>query len=159
MQYRADSDIIGMFWKDCIEETQSSTDEMLRSDLYRMYTQYCAANGRKPIKNKGTNGFHNLIAPYLSRVSVVHKAGLYYVQGVNAHLTSIKRLALLGNYDIQLLNIGFIKDPDGTYYNNELGVRVRIVDKRIEVDTSQGKIKATIKELEDAIIGGGFGEF
>ena len=82
MQYRADSDIIGMFWKDCIEETQSSTDEMLRSDLYRMYTQYCIANGRKPIKNKGTNGFHNLIAPYLSRVSVVHKAGSFYVQGV-----------------------------------------------------------------------------
>lgn len=61
---------------------------------------------------------------------------------------------------IQLLNIGFIETPDGSYYNNELGVRVRIVDEtHIEVDTAQGKTKATIKELEDAIIGGGFGEF
>lgn len=61
---------------------------------------------------------------------------------------------------IQLLNIGFLRNPDGTYYNNELGVRVRIVDEtHIEVDTAQGKFKATIKELEDAIIGGGFGEF
>lgn len=61
---------------------------------------------------------------------------------------------------IQLLNIGFIKNPDNTYYNNELGLRVVVIDEtQIEVDTFNGKIKATIKELEDAIMSGGFGEF
>jgi hypothetical protein len=60
----------------------------------------------------------------------------------------------------QLLNIGFVKLPDGTYYNNELGMKVIIVDsEHIEVDTPMGKQQATIKELEDAIISGGFGEF
>jgi hypothetical protein len=39
-------------------------------------------NGRKPIKNKGTNGFQNLIEPYLSRNGVVLKNGSYFVQGV-----------------------------------------------------------------------------
>lgn len=61
---------------------------------------------------------------------------------------------------IQLLNIGFIKNPDNTYYNNELDLRVVVIDEtQIEVDTFNGKIKATIKELEDAIMSGGFGEF
>ena len=82
IQYREDSDIIGMFWTDCIDTTLRSADEMLRSDLYRMYEQYCKVNGRKSIKNKGTNGFHNLIEPYLSKVIAVHKNGTHYVQGV-----------------------------------------------------------------------------
>jgi P4 family phage/plasmid primase-like protien len=82
IQYRADSDIIGTFWKDCIEFTQNTKDEMLRSDLYRMYEQYCKANGRKAIKNKGTNGFQNLIESYLARATVVHKNGSFYVQGI-----------------------------------------------------------------------------
>lgn len=95
VQYRADSDIIGMFWADCVEETQVGTDEMLRSDLYRMYTQYCKANGRKSIKNKGTNGFQNLIKPYLSRVSVVHKAGSFYVQGVKRTVYFDKEISFI----------------------------------------------------------------
>lgn len=82
IQYREDSDIIGMFWADSIEVTHSSRDEMLRSDLYRMYDKYCRVNGRMPIKNKGTNGFQNLIKSYLERVVVVHKNGSYFVQGV-----------------------------------------------------------------------------
>lgn len=82
MQYRADSDIIGMFWAECIEVTNSTRDEMLRGDLYRMYEQYCKVNGRKAIRNKGTNGFQNLILPYLSKVTTAHKNGSYYVQSV-----------------------------------------------------------------------------
>lgn len=81
-RYRADSDIIGMFWKECIEETGNANDEILRGDLYRMYDKYCKMNGRKPIKNKGTNGFQNLIEPYLSRNGVVHKNGSHFVKGV-----------------------------------------------------------------------------
>lgn len=80
VQYRADSDIIRLFFEDCIEVTMSTSDEMLRSDLYRMYKHYCKANGRKAIKNKGTNGFANLIKPYLHKMKVVLKNGQYYVQ-------------------------------------------------------------------------------
>jgi P4 family phage/plasmid primase-like protien len=82
IQYRADSDIISMFWNECLDVTLQAKDEMLRSDLYRAYERYCKMNGRKPIRNKGTNGFQNLIEPYLSKVIVVHKNGSYYVQGV-----------------------------------------------------------------------------
>lgn len=80
-QYRDDSDIIGMFFRECIEITGNNKDEMLRSDLYRMYEQYCKANGRKPIRNKGTNGFMNLIQPYIDKGTLVLKNGSYYVQG------------------------------------------------------------------------------
>lgn len=82
IQYRADADIIGMFFKDCIEYTGRTNDEMLRSDLYRMYTQYCKANGRKPIRNKGTNGFANLMQPFLDKAHPVMKNGSHYVQMV-----------------------------------------------------------------------------
>jgi len=82
-QYRADADIIGMFFEDCIVFTGKTANEMLRSDLYRMYELYCKANGRHPIKNKGTNGFSNLIEPVLRRnANVVVKNGSYYVQMV-----------------------------------------------------------------------------
>jgi P4 family phage/plasmid primase-like protien len=82
LQYRVDSDIIGMFWQECVSVTANNKDEMLRSDLYRMYEQYCKANGRKAIRNKGTNGFQNLIEGHLAKATVVHKNGSYYVQGV-----------------------------------------------------------------------------
>lgn len=58
-----------------------------------------------------------------------------------------------------LLNLGFVKRPDGTYYNNELGICARILDDTfVEVDTPEGPVQANMKELEDAIISGGFGE-
>lgn len=80
-RYREDSDIIGMFFKDCIEVTGVSTDEMLRSDVYRMYEQYCRSNGRKPIRNKGTNGFQNMAESHIQMGTVVLKNGSYYIQG------------------------------------------------------------------------------
>lgn len=82
VQYREDSDIIGLFLKDCIETTGNTKDEMLRSDFYRMYERYCRVNGRQPIRNKGTNGFQNLIEGFLKKVKVVTKNGSVYVQGV-----------------------------------------------------------------------------
>jgi hypothetical protein len=82
IQYRADSDIISLYWNECLEVTLQARDEMLRSDLYRAYEKYCKMNGRKPIRNKGANGFQNLIEPYLSKVIVVHKNGSWFVQGV-----------------------------------------------------------------------------
>jgi hypothetical protein len=81
IEYRADSDIIKLFWDECVEVT-GGKDEMLRSDLYRMYELYCRSNGRKPIKNKGTNGFHQLMEPYLKNVVVVRKNGSFYIQGL-----------------------------------------------------------------------------
>lgn len=60
----------------------------------------------------------------------------------------------------QLLNIGFVKISDDTYYNNELDLSIKVIDgKTIEVATLKGVAQATIKELEDAIVSGGFGEF
>ncbi len=82
-QYREDSDIIQLFWNECIVRTGRTTDEMLRSDLYRMYVQYTKVNGRMTIKNKGTNGFQNMIAPYVNTtLGVVVKNGSYFIQGV-----------------------------------------------------------------------------
>ena len=80
MQYYEDSDIIKMFWKDCVEVTGDHNDSIMRGTIYRMYEQYCKANGRKPIKNKGTNGFSNLIKKYLPKV--VNRNGNFVVVGV-----------------------------------------------------------------------------
>jgi len=96
VQYRADSDILGMFLKDCIEITGTPTDEMLRSDLYRMYEQYCRANGRKPIRNKGTNGFHNLIGPLLGGTTTIQRAGSFYVQGAKRTQYFEKEIQYIG---------------------------------------------------------------
>ena len=79
-QYYEDSDIIKMFWKECIDETGVDTDKIMRGTIYKMYEAYCKANGRKPIKNKGTNGFANLIKKYLPRV--INSNGNFVVTGV-----------------------------------------------------------------------------
>lgn len=80
VQYYDDSDIIKMFWRDCIEETNNHQDTILRGNIYKMYEVYCKVNGRKAIKNKGTNGFSNLIKPYFPRV--VNHNGNFVVTGV-----------------------------------------------------------------------------
>lgn len=82
LAFRAESDILGMFWNDCIVETKDPKDEIQRSDIFRMYQQYCQVNGRNPIKNIGTNGFQNLIQPFFARVQVTRKNGTFYVKGV-----------------------------------------------------------------------------
>lgn len=81
-KYRADSDIISMFWNDCITITNVSSDRMLRGDIYRMYEKYCASNGRKAIRNVGTNGFANLIKKRLDELQIVNTGGNYYVCGI-----------------------------------------------------------------------------
>jgi|LGOV01.1.fsa_nt_gb hypothetical protein len=60
-----------------------------------------------------------------------------------------------------LLNIGFVKMKDGTYYNSEVQVHVKIDpdEEHVIVRTPKGNIKATIEELEDTIVDGGFGDF
>ena len=80
LQYYEDSDIIKMFWKECVEVTGNTNDRIMRGTIYRMYEEYCRVNGRKPIKNKGTNGFANLIKPYLPKV--INCQGNYMVTGV-----------------------------------------------------------------------------
>ena len=82
IRFRAESDIIGLFWSDCVVETGDLKDEMLRSELFRMYTQYCSVNGRIPIKNIGPNGFQNMIQSYVSRLTLTRKNGSYYVKGI-----------------------------------------------------------------------------
>ena len=79
-QYYEDSDIIKMFWKDCVEVTNNPNDCVMRGIVYRMYEEYCKSNGRKPIKNKGTNGFSNLIKPYLPKV--INRNGNFVVVGI-----------------------------------------------------------------------------
>ena len=63
-----------------------------------------------------------------------------------------------------LLNIGFIESSDGTYYNNEIELRVRVIinaegNEALMVPTPQGEIESTVEELEDVIVSGGFGDF
>jgi P4 family phage/plasmid primase-like protien len=80
IQYYEDSDILKMFWKECIDVTNVDSDRILRGTIYRMYEQFCKANGRKPIKNKGTNGFASLIKSYFPGITNVN--GSVYVTGV-----------------------------------------------------------------------------
>jgi hypothetical protein len=59
----------------------------------------------------------------------------------------------------QLLSMGFVRLPDGTYYNYEICLKVSVIDdKQVLVHTFDGDIPATLKELEDAITSDGFGE-
>lgn len=79
-QYYDDSDIIKMFWDDCFTVTNNKADTLLRGTVYKMYVEYCKINGRKPIKNKGTNGFANLIKGYFP--GIVNHSGNIFVTGV-----------------------------------------------------------------------------
>jgi len=54
---------------------------------------------------------------------------------------------------VQLLNLGFVKGPDGTYTNHEIGLNIKIVDNQIVIMTKQGEKIVTPKDLEE-IIGG-----
>jgi hypothetical protein len=57
---------------------------------------------------------------------------------------------------IQLLNLGFVKMPDGTYMNYEFDVQVRVVDREhVEIVFETGPTKVTLAELEQAILNGG----
>lgn len=61
---------------------------------------------------------------------------------------------------VMLLNLGFVKRPDGSYYNNELNLIVYIEnEKQVKVITLSGFALATIEELEDAIVSGAFGVY
>ena len=82
VQFKEDSDIIAMFWKDCVSVTGQPSDDMLKSDLYRMYEKYCRVNGRMPIRNKGTNGFQNVIQPYVEQLVKITKQGSFYFRGI-----------------------------------------------------------------------------
>jgi hypothetical protein len=54
---------------------------------------------------------------------------------------------------VQLLNLGFVKGPDGTYINQEIGLKIKIVDNQIVIMTKQGEKIVSPKDLEE-IIGG-----
>lgn len=61
---------------------------------------------------------------------------------------------------VALLSMGFTKCDDGSYFNNELCLRVSVIDNmHVNVVTFQGESQATLKELEDAIAGDGFGDY
>lgn len=60
---------------------------------------------------------------------------------------------------VRLLSIGFVKTGDGTYVNHEFSITVHVEDdEHVQVETDNGLVTATIEELEDAILSGGFGE-
>lgn len=87
-QYDAETDSLGNFFKECFitEDTETSKERLLRSDLYRSYKAYCKFNGRQPMRNTGTSGFQNLIKPHLEKALgedyLVNSSGLYYVKGI-----------------------------------------------------------------------------
>lgn len=59
-----------------------------------------------------------------------------------------------------LLSIGFIKLQNNTYVNYEINVVVRLLkDDALEVVRDEGNVEATLEELENAIVSGGFGEY
>ena len=49
----------------------------------------------------------------------------------------------------ELLNMGFVKEPDGIYINRELSIKVKIIDSKITIVTKTGEVKIiAIKDLE-----------
>jgi hypothetical protein len=54
---------------------------------------------------------------------------------------------------VQLLNLGFVKGPDGTNINQEIGLKIKIVDNQIVIMTHQGEKIVTPRDLEE-VIGG-----
>lgn len=59
-----------------------------------------------------------------------------------------------------LLNLGFVKNAEGLYINRELGLKVKYLnEEKLILITDLGDVETTIKELEDAIVSGGFGEY
>ena len=49
----------------------------------------------------------------------------------------------------ELLNMGFVKEPDGIYINRELSIKVKIIDNKITIVTKTGEVKViAIKDLE-----------
>lgn len=49
----------------------------------------------------------------------------------------------------ELLNMGFVKEPDGIYINRELSIKVKIIDNKITIVTKTGEVKIiAIKDLE-----------
>jgi hypothetical protein len=49
----------------------------------------------------------------------------------------------------ELLNMGFVKEPDGVYINRELSIKVKIIDNKITIVTKTGEVKIiAIKDLE-----------
>lgn len=88
--YVAEVDSLGNFFRECFvvaADPKTSTDRLLRSDLYRIYQNYCNANGRQAMRNNGTAGFQNLIKPYLIKALgedyFVNLSGLFYIRGIS----------------------------------------------------------------------------
>jgi hypothetical protein len=49
----------------------------------------------------------------------------------------------------ELLNMGFVKEPDGIYINRELSIKIKIIDNKITIVTKTGEVKIiAIKDLE-----------
>ena len=55
---------------------------------------------------------------------------------------------------VDLLNMGFVPRPEGIYINLELGIKVKIVDTQIWIETIEGPKVVTIKDLENIMLGG-----
>lgn len=71
---------IECFLKDCVELGTDFNIKLPRSILYKSYVDYCKANGQIPIKNNGTNGFGELVKPYIKdRLTAIK--GIVYIKG------------------------------------------------------------------------------
>lgn len=80
--YRTESDLIKMFVDECLEFSTVDGVNMRRSDLYTMYQTYCRRNGRNAIRNRGSNGFQELISNYISKDKVYMSNGIAMVRGI-----------------------------------------------------------------------------
>ena len=61
----------------------------------------------------------------------------------------------------QLLTLGFVRAGPKIYFSAEFGIHLTLRDDgKLDVELQDGKIvTATLTELEDTIMNGGFGEF
>ncbi len=56
---------------------------------------------------------------------------------------------------IRLLNIGFVKQPDGSYFNQEYGITLTLAGPtNLIVETPDGQRSMTLETLEDSILKG-----
>jgi hypothetical protein len=60
---------------------------------------------------------------------------------------------------VQLLNMGFVDQGDGSFYNNELRLTVYLKNGVIEVEAATGLVKTDVEHLEEAILNGEFGRY
>lgn len=82
-EYMEDTNTIQQFWDECI--TVTPNDRLAQPNLYKMYKTYCEFIGKRPIAQKGSDGFDKKIKPYTAGYATKKSThGTIFVYGISA---------------------------------------------------------------------------